>query len=145
MTNSKRQRAGFTLIEVLVAILIIAVVAIVLLYRRIDVIRDAARVRDERVAWTLAALKMGDLSRDPAAISPSDSGDFAGDAPDQAGFRWSYESEREDVPLDEAPEQAARQVLRVRLKIFDPEDVELQSLEAMFSLEPETVPGGQSP
>ena|SRR5688572_3877046 len=135
-----RQRAGFTLIEVLVAILIVAVVSMVLLYRRIDVVRDAARVRDERVAWTLAALKMGDLSRDPAAIMDSDSGDFATDSPDQAGFRWSYESELEAVPLGEAAGEATRSVRRVRLKIFDPEDVELQTLEAMFTDVSEETP-----
>jgi len=125
-------RRGFTLIEVLVAILIVAVVSMVLLYRRIDVVRDAARVRDERIAWTLAALKMGDLSRDPSTIQNSDSGDFSADSPDQDGFRWSYESVLEPVPLDEGPELTPRTVRRVKLKILDPEDVELQTLEAMF-------------
>jgi len=140
---SERRRArveGFTLIEVLVAILIVAVVSMVLLNRRIEVVKDAARIRDERVAWLLVAFKMGDLSRDPAAIAPSDSGDFSADLPDQAAFRWSYESVREAVPLDETPDQKAREVLRVRLKIIDPEDIELQTLEAMFSVEPEPSP-----
>lgn len=140
---SERRRArveGFTLIEVLVAILIVAVVSMVLLNRRIEVVKDAAKIRDERVAWTLAAFKMGDLSRDPAAIAPSDSGDFSVDLPDQAAFRWSYEATRETVPLDETPDQKPREVLRVRLKIIDPEDVELQALEAMFSVEPEQTP-----
>jgi len=132
VSRRPRQRSGFTLIEVLVAILIVAVVSMVLLYRRIDVVRDAARVRDQRVAWTLAAFKMGDLSRDPAAIADSDSGDFSEDAPDQAGFRWSYEAEVEPVPLDEGPGETPRSVRRVRLKIIDPDDVEIQTLEAMF-------------
>src|SRR6185503_19791692 len=127
-----RARSGFTLIEVLVAILIVAVVAMVLLYRRIDVVQDAARVRDERVAWTLAALKLGHLSRDPPVILDSDSGEFSVDSPDQGGFRWSYESVLEPVPLDEGPEQTPRTVRRVKLKILDAEDVELQTLEAMF-------------
>ena len=123
---------GFTLIEVLVAVLIVAVVAIVLINRRIEVVQDAARLRDERVAWTLAALKMGDLSRDPAAIMDSDSGDFSKDAPDQANFRWSYESHLEPIPLDEGPDETPRSLRRVKLKILDPEDVELQTLEALF-------------
>jgi len=41
----ERRRAGMTLLEVLVAILIIAVVAMVLLNRRIDLVRDAAKLR----------------------------------------------------------------------------------------------------
>jgi type II secretion system protein I len=127
-----RQRSGFTLIEVLVAVLIVAVVAIVLIHRRIEVVQDAARIRDERVAWTLAALKMGDLSRDPAAIMDQDSGDFATDAPDQGEFRWSYESQLEPIPLDEAADEKPRALRRVKLKILDPEDAELQSIEAMF-------------
>lgn len=120
--------------------MIIAVVAMVLLHRRIDVVRDAARVRDERVAWTLAALKMGDLSRDPSLIVSSDSGDFAQESPDQADFRWSYESQREAIPLDEPQGQAAREILRVRLKILDPDNLELQLLEAMFPAAPVVNP-----
>ena len=140
MTSRRPRQAGFTLVEVLVAIMIVAVVAMVLLYRRIDVVRDAGRIRDERIAWTLAALKMGDLSRDPTIIADSDSGDFATDSPDQAGFKWSYESTVEPVQLDEAPGQAARSVRRVRLKIFDTENAEIQSLEAMFADVAEPTP-----
>ena len=128
----RRTQSGFTLIEVLVAVLIVAVVAIVLIHRRIEVVQDAARIRDERVAWTLAALKMGDLSRDPAAIMDKDSGDFAKDAPDQGEFRWSYESTLEPIPLDEGPDEKPRALRRVKLKILDPEDAELQSIEALF-------------
>jgi hypothetical protein len=117
---------------VLVAILIIAVVALVLLYRRIDVVRDAGRLRDERVAWTLAALKLGDLSRDPSTLRESDQGDFSDDAPDQADFRWSFETQKEIIPLDETPGQNPRSVRRIRLKIFDAEDLLLQEVEAMF-------------
>jgi prepilin-type N-terminal cleavage/methylation domain-containing protein len=133
MRRFNRQQSGFTLIEVLVAVLIVAVVCVVLLYRRIEVVQDAGRIRDERVAWTLAALKMGDLSRDPAAIMDSDSGDFSADLPDQEGFRWSYESQLEPIPVDEAPDQQPRSLRRVRLKILDAEDAELQMLEAMFA------------
>jgi hypothetical protein len=76
---------------------------------------------------------MGELSRDPTIIADSDSGDFAIDSPDQAGFKWSYESTVEPVQLDEAPGQATRSVRRVRLKILDAENAEIQSLEAMFA------------
>src|SRR5262245_26332782 len=125
---------GFTLIEVLVAIMIVAVVSIVLIYRRIDVVRDAAHVRNERIAWTLAALKLGDLSRDPSSIQDSDSGDFEEDAPDYAEFRWSYESQLEPVVMDATPvpDQAPPTLRRVTLKVFDSDDLELQSIEAMF-------------
>jgi prepilin-type N-terminal cleavage/methylation domain-containing protein len=136
ISANRRRAGGFTLLEVLVSILVVAVVAMVLLYKRIDVVRDAARVRDERVAWTLIALKMGDLSRDPALIKDSDHGDFSEDAPDQASFGWSYESEPVPVTFDDAnapAEAPPRTVRRVRLKIFDPEDVELQTIEAMFA------------
>lgn len=136
----RSQRRGFTLIEVLVAILIVAVVAIVLIYRRIDVVRDAARVRDERVAWTLAALKLGDMSRDPAALLDGDSGDFSEDAPDMAEFRWSYEAQWEPIPLDAVEGQPVRSLRRVLLKIISPDDAELQSIEAMFADTREQAP-----
>jgi prepilin-type N-terminal cleavage/methylation domain-containing protein len=139
-----RARTGFTLIEVLVAILIIAVVAMVLLYRRIDIVRDAAKIRDERVGWTLAALKMGELSMNPADIRPSDSGDFSRDLPDQGEYRWSYEAIREPVPLDEPEGESAHEVLRVILRILDPEETELQTLEAIFPA-PAPAPAAESP
>jgi len=129
---TRRRQGGFTLLEVLIAVLIIAVVAMVLLYRRIDVVRDAAKIRDERVGWTLAALKMGELSMNPAEIRPSDSGDFSRDLPDQGEYRWTYESIREPVPMDEPEGEAPREVLRVTLKILDAEETELQTLEAIF-------------
>ena len=131
---SRRQsQSGFTLIEVLVAILIVATVAIVLIYRRIDVVQDAARVRDQRVAWTLAALKLGDLSRDPEKILDSDSGDFSeGGESALENFRWTYEATWDPVPLDGAAEAKPRAVRRVRLVILGPEEAELQTLEAMF-------------
>ena len=123
---------GFTLIEVLVAIVIIAVVAMVLLYRRVELVRDAGKLRDERVAWMLAAWKLGELSSDPAAIQSSATGDFADSQPDQAGFLWAYTAEREEVPIDDASDQKNPEILRVRLKILGPDEEELQSLEAMF-------------
>ncbi|HTF57601.1 MAG TPA: type II secretion system protein [Planctomycetota bacterium] len=135
---------GFTLLEVLVAILIIAVVAMVLLYRRIDIVRDAAKIRDERVGWTLAALKMGELSMNPADIRPSDSGDFSLDLPDQGEYRWTYEAIREPVPLDEPEGEAAHEVLRVTLKILDPENTELQTLEAIFPAPAQATPPGEA-
>src|SRR5258705_7415429 len=115
MVNGRmeRRRAGMTLLEVLIAVLIIAVVAMVLLYRRIDIVRDAAKIRDERVGWTLAAFKMGELSMNPADIRPSDSGDFSRDLPDQGEYRWTYEAIRAPVPLDEPQDEAAPDVLRV--------------------------------
>jgi len=137
----KKPRAdgGFTLIEVMVAIVILAVVAMVLLYRRVDIVRDAGKIRDERLAWTLAAYKLGDLSSNPSAILPSATGDFSDSQPDQAGFLWAYTSEREEIPIDDAQDQEPVEILRVRLTILSPDEEELQSLEAMFPV-PKVTP-----
>jgi type II secretion system protein I len=128
----RRDTSGFTLVEVLVAIAIIAVVALVLLYRRVEIVRDAGKIRDERVAWMLAAWKLGELSADPARILAAETGDFEESLPDQPGFRWSYTSEREEVRLDDTPAEKPAEILRVRLTILGPDDEELQKLEAMF-------------
>ena len=58
-------KAGFTLVEVVFALGILATVIVVLLERRTVVVRDAARSRDLRTAWFLAAQKMGELELDP--------------------------------------------------------------------------------
>ena len=138
----RRTNSGFTLIEVLVAILIVATVMIVLIHRRLDVVQDAAKIRDQRVAWTLAALKLGDMARDPAAILDSDSGDFAEEAPDLENFSWSYQASWDPVPLEGAAQEKARYVRRVRLVVVDSEEGELQSIEAMFQ---DTREGQEAP
>ena len=140
---NRRRAGGFTLVEVLVAILIVAVVAMVLLQRRVEVVRDAARLRGQRIAWILASLKMGLISQNPATILPADSGDFSKDAPDQTDFRWSYEMVKVPIPLGEPEGEPPRELQRLHLKIFDPEGVELQSLEALYPvIEGDPATGG---
>jgi len=58
-------QAGFTLVEVMIAMAIIGVTAVVLLQQRIEIVRDAARARDLRTAWILTSQKLAELELDP--------------------------------------------------------------------------------
>jgi prepilin-type N-terminal cleavage/methylation domain-containing protein len=141
----RRKTSGFTLIEVLVAILIVATVMIVLIYRRLEVVQDAAKIRDRRVAWTLASLKLGDMARDPSTILDAESGSFGDDSAEFENFQWSYQATWEPVVLEGAGEEKPRSVRRVKLVILGAEEEELQSIEAMFQDTREAEPAPEAP
>src|SRR6516164_3201720 len=59
------RQAGFTLVEVMIALAIIGVTAVVLLQQRLEIVRAAARARDLRTAWVLTSQKVAELELDP--------------------------------------------------------------------------------
>lgn len=146
MKTRARSDAGFTLVEVVIALAILALTAIVLLDRRIEVVRDAGRSRDVRTAWVLATQKMGELELDKAlweGQGGQSSGDFAelGDA--YARFTWEYLVVRVPVetvdPLTMTTPQKPKEIFRLGLKV-DAEGLgEPILLEAMFPV-PESRP-----
>src|SRR5690349_20577379 len=88
--GSARQ-AGFTLVEVMIAMAIIGVTAVVLLQQRIEIVRDAARARDMRTAWILTSQKLAELELDPtlwAGAGMQSNGDFSEVDPEYGAFYW---------------------------------------------------------
>ncbi len=136
----RRRDAGFTLVEVVIALSIIALVTVTLLSRRLDIVRDAAKTRDRRVGWVLASWKMGKISTDVILISGSaktESGNFEDLDPSYAGYRWAMEAGPVDVQVDPTPGTAElpRKLFKVRLEVFDAaNDEPLDALEAMFPI-----------
>lgn len=152
-TRGTRARGdgGFTLVEVIFALAILGLVAVVLLDRRIEVVRDAGHTRDQRLSWTLAAWKMGEIERDTKLFEgngESDSGGFEELSADYAGFAWEYEAKREEVKTNdpENPEEKPKEVMRVRLKVRRGDEESLVELDAMFAIaqpqEGAAEPGG---
>lgn len=151
-------RAGFTLVEVVIALAIVALVVVTLLVRRVEIVRDAARVRDRRVAWVLASWKMGQLATDTqlhASTGKTDSGGFEELSDDYGDYRWEYQGAPEDVQVDPAPgsTEKPKQIFRIKLTVATRESADpLAVLEAMYPVPKPPAPaeepppeGGQNP
>src|SRR5262245_45382616 len=103
-TKARRsaRRGGFTLVEVMIAMAIIGVTAVVLLQQRIEIVRDAARARDLRTSWILTSQKLAELELDPTLWTGAglqSNGDFSDVAPEYGDFYWEYQIVREEIDL----------------------------------------------
>lgn len=125
--------------EVLISIAIIAVVTVVLLGRRVEILRDTSHAKDQRLAWALAAQKMSEIELDPYLFqgeSSSSSGDFADAGPEYRDFTWRYDAAKEDVPTNETRQDQPKKIFRVRLFIQKAgEEGDLIVLEGMFPIQ----------
>src|SRR5687767_36822 len=117
-----RPCSGFTLVEVMIALAIIGVTAVVLLEQRLEVVRDAARARDLRTAWVLASQKLTELELDATlwtGASAQLNGDFAEVDSAYAAFYWDYQIVREQIdmndPNDPKSDKKPRDLLRLTL------------------------------
>ena len=137
--------------EVVIALAIIALTAVVLLDRRVEVVRDAGRSRDIKTAWLLAAQKLAELELDKtlwAGEGGQSSGDFSEVDPAYAGWRWEYLAERMPVETIEPallkPGQKKKEIFRLGLKVDSPDLGEPILLEAMFPV-PDAPPADGAP
>jgi type II secretion system protein I len=149
-TRASRRRAagGFTLIEVMIALAIVAVTAVVLLDQRIAIVQDAGRARDKRLCWVLASQKLAELELDKTlwtGLGSGNNGDFSEVDPEYAAFTWEYQIAREPIDTsdqNQAPnsgdEQKKRELFRLTLTIRAPGIDEPIFLEGEFSTKPPT-------
>jgi prepilin-type N-terminal cleavage/methylation domain-containing protein len=135
---------GFTLIEVLIAIAIIGITAVVLLEQRIAIVKDATRARDKRTSWVLATQKMAELELDKSlwsGLGSSNNGDFFDVDPQYSAFTWEYQIIREEIqasdPAQVKPEDAKkRELFRLTLAVRAPGVEDPIILEAEFPTTP---------
>ena len=137
----RRGQGGFTLVEVMIALAIIGITAVILLEQRLQIVRDAARARDLRTAWVLAAQKIAELELDPtlwAGASTQSNGDFSEVNPDYAAFYWDYQILREPIdlsdPNDPRSEKKPRELMRLTLMVRSPGLEEPIVLESQFPI-----------
>jgi general secretion pathway protein I len=86
--HSKPLPSGFTLLEVLVSLAIIAIVFVSVLRLQGQTISMDGSFRFYSIAPFLAQAKMSEVDSDPSAYIGGDTGDFGDDAP---GFSWRAE------------------------------------------------------
>jgi type II secretion system protein I len=148
----RRRDAGFTLVEIMIALAIIGLVAIVLLDRRVECVRAAQKIRDQRLAWTLAAWKMSAIELDDELFrgdrDSSDAGKFQDYAEDYAGYAWEYDAKREEIKTNDEkdPEDKPRTVYRVTLRVRRGEEPEpLIALEGVFAVREKKEEGAETP
>lgn len=145
---ASRREAGFTLVEVMIALAILGTAAVVILDQRVDVVREAVTARDARTTWMLASRKMAELELDPTlwkGTGGSSNGDFSEVHPDYAGFTWEYLAVREPVETQDPalmkPGEKPKELFRVTLAVRAPGNDLPMVLEAHFPVqELETAP-----
>lgn len=93
-TGAGRRPSGFTLLEVMIAISLLAIALTTLFGSQSQSVSLAATVKFDSQAPFLAQMKMAELTTASDPVS-ADSGDFGEDFP---GFHWQVEAE--DVKLD---------------------------------------------
>ena len=104
MNRTRNPRAGFTLLEVLVATVIMGVAVTALIVGLSQSVKNASRLADYDRAVMLARTKMNDLLLD--VNLPFDGAMDGGFAPDQAGgiaSGWRAALRPYDVPPNAAP------------------------------------------
>lgn len=91
---SNRSDRGFTLLEVMVALAIIAIALVTLLGTHLLSLNLAQRHKEQSMATMLARQKMEELLTTPFDSLTSDAGDFG---PERPGYKWEFEVEDADI------------------------------------------------
>jgi type II secretory pathway pseudopilin PulG len=136
------------LVEVMIAMAIIGITAVVLLEQRLEVVRDAARARDLRTAWILASQKLAELELDKTlwlGQGSQNNGDFSEVDAEYGHFLWDYQIVRVQIdvsdPKDPESDKKPRELLRLTLVVRSQGMDEPIVLEAEFPIQenkPET-------
>jgi general secretion pathway protein I len=135
MTKRYRQH-GFTLIEVMVALTVVAVTLPALLFLLSQQIDGTAYLRDRSVAQWVAADRVAEVQLAVAKQQRANKGVIAGES-ERAGQVWYWQSEIQETPLPG--------FMRLTVTVFKTEnssDSPLHTMDAFFHVETNNAPGG---
>ena len=107
MVVLKHRHPGFTLLEVMVAMAIIAIAMTAVLNSQSQSISLASEAKFSTSATLLAQMKMAEISRGNPQDLTSDSGDFGEDFP---GYTWEVKAENVSADLPENVSNHLRQI-----------------------------------
>lgn len=116
------KRGGFTLVEVLVAIAILALTTFVLLERRLEIVREAHEIRDSRTAWLLASSKMAEIEMSKELFAGQEIYTNSGEFDEYKGFGWRCEITKEQIIIGDAkdPNNKPYEIYLVKLTVVTP-------------------------
>jgi general secretion pathway protein I len=121
--SARRPKNGFTLLEIMAALAIMATALVALLGTHLTSLDLAYRHKEQTLAAMLAQQKMGESLTIPFDELSSDSGDFA---PDHPEIEWEMEVSDADI----------ENLKEVRVVVRMPDDTfELESLVARTTIE----------
>jgi prepilin-type N-terminal cleavage/methylation domain-containing protein len=139
--KGRSRQGGFTLVEVMIAMAIIGVTAVVLLEQRLEVVRDAARAREMRSTWVLTSQKLAELELDKSLWTGQETqsnGDFGDVDPEFAWYRWDYQIVREPIDVvdqkDPDADKKPRELLKLTLVVRSPGVEDPIVVEAEFPI-----------
>lgn len=133
-------QGGFTLVEVMVALAILALATATLLGQRVDLVREARQARDVRTAWILAAHQLARLELDRKlwmGEGRAGAGDFSEIDPEFGHFTYEFSIGREEVPTNDPqnPAEKPREIFRLRFSMGSTDFEQPIVLEAFFPIE----------
>ena len=135
-TTKRYRQRGFTLIEVMVALTVVAVTLPALLFLLSQQIDGTAYLRDRSVAQWVAADRVAEVQLAVAKQQRANKGVIAGES-ERAGQIWYWQSEIQETPLPG--------FMRLTVKVFKTEnlpDSRLHTMDAFFHVETNNAPGG---
>jgi len=115
--NLRRRSAGFTLLEVMLALAIVATTVFAILYLRTRAVEQVGNARAMRESWGLLQQKVGDFEEVP--IGDYKAGTESGTFENLPNVRWERVTEFVEMEwMEEVDEDHPREMWKITVKVY---------------------------